>query len=76
MDLFSEVKKLADANGDGKLSTDDIAALREKYPEQSGMLDKAKELADQNNDGKVDLRDLQNLNLGDIAGHIGSMLGK
>lgn len=76
MDLFAEVQKRADANGDGKLSLDDIASLKEQFPDQAGLLDKAKEIADQNGDGKLDLADVQGMNLGDIAGQIGSLFGK
>lgn len=76
MDLLAEVKKRADANGDGKLSSEDIASLKEQYPDQAGMLDKVKAIADQNSDGKVDLSDLKNLNFGDVAGQIKSLFGK
>lgn len=76
MDLLGEVKKRADANGDGKLSIDDLNSLKEQYPDQAGLLDKAKEIADQNGDGKVDLSDIKNFNLGDVAGQLGSLFGK
>lgn len=76
MDLFAEVQKHADANSDGKLSIDDLNGLKEQFPDQAGLLDKAKEIADQNGDGKLDLADVQELNLGDIAGQIGSLFGK
>ncbi len=76
MDLLGEVKKRADANGDGKLSIEDLNSLKEQFPDQAGLLDKAKAIADQNGDGKVDLGDLKNFNLGDVAGQLGSLFGK
>lgn len=76
MDLFTEVQKRADANGDGKLSVEDLNSLKAQFPDQAGLLDQAKDIADRNNDGKLDLADVQGLNLGDIAGQIGSLFGK
>lgn len=76
MDLFAEVQKRADANGDGKLSIDDLNSLKEQFPDQAGLLDQAKEIADQNSDGKLNLADAQGLDLGDITRKIGSLFGK
>ncbi len=76
MDLVAEVQKLADANGDGKLSVDDLNSLKEKFPDQAELLDKAKDAADQNGDGKVDLADLQGLDLGSLGDKLGGLFGK
>lgn len=76
MNLLEEIKQRADANADGKLTLDDINALREKFPDQANVLDKVKALADANGDGKVDPGDLKNFNLGDVMGKVGSLFGK
>ncbi len=76
MSLVEEVQKLADANGDGKLSVEDLGSLKEKFPDQSELLDKAKGIADQNGDGKIDLADVQGFDLKSLGDKIGGIFGK
>ncbi len=76
MSIFDDIKAKADANGDGKLTKDDLETLRDKLP--ADKLDSLKAKADANGDGKLDLADLAGLkeagsNLGNTAG---GFLGK
>ena len=75
MNLYDEVRKLADANGDGKINKDDVEKLREQYPDQGNVLDKVKAAADTNDDGKIGIDDLQQLNLGELLGDAKSLFG-
>ncbi len=68
MSIFDDLKAKADANGDGKLTKDDLEALRDKLP--ADKVDELKKKADTNSDGKVDLADLK-----DLGGDVGSVLG-
>lgn len=78
MSLLDDIKAKADANGDGKLSVDDLTELKDKLP--SDKLDELRQLADQNDDGKINVEDLKNFNIGDVLGNakdsLGSIFGK
>lgn len=73
MDLVGEVQKIADANGDGKLSVEDLDSLKQKFPDQADLLDKAKAIADQNGDGKIDLADMQGFDLSSLGEKLGGL---
>lgn len=78
MSLLDDIKSKADANGDGKLSPEDLEDLRGHLPDDK--LNQLKEMADQNDDGKLDFSDVQNFNfdatLEDLKGSIGGLFGK
>lgn len=78
MNLFDDIKAKADANGDGKLTKDDLNDLEGKVP--ADKLEELKNIADQNHDGKVDFADVQNFNFGDsfkkAKDSLGGMFGK
>ncbi len=59
MDLLTELKKRADANGDGKINASDLEDLKGQFGEFGGTLDNLKGLADSNGDGKIDVKDAQ-----------------
>lgn len=59
MDLLTELKKRADANGDGKINTNDLSDLQAQFNDQGGSLESLKGAADANGDGKIDLQDVQ-----------------
>ena len=74
MNLFDELKKRADVNGDGKITKEDLDALNS--PENKAKIDELKKTADSNKDGKLDLSDVKSLNLGNVAKDIKGMFGK
>ncbi len=67
MGLLDELKAKADASGDGKVSTEDLNALKEKYAGEGSVFETLQQKADANGDGKLNLGDLQDIgdNLGD-----------
>lgn len=67
--ILAEAQARADANGDGKLSIEDLSALKEEYGLDASFLDNLKTKIDANVDGKIDLADLQG-GLGNIGGVI------
>lgn len=71
MSIFDELKAKADANGDGKLSIDDLKSLQDKLP--ADKLDELKGKADANSDGKLDMSDLSGLK--GMGGKLGDTLG-
>lgn len=78
MSLLDDLKAKADVNGDGKLSADDLAGLKDKIsPDQ---FDQLKQLADRNDDGSINFDDVKNLDFGsvvdDIKGAVGGLFGK
>ena len=73
MSIFDDIKAKADANGDGRLTKDDLNDFEGKLPQD--QLDHLKQLADQNDDGKIDFRDVQNFNLGDTVNNLRSGMG-
>ncbi len=56
--VIAEAQARADANGDGKLSADDIQSLGNDNGIDQGIIDKLKEHADANGDGKIDPSDI------------------
>lgn len=68
MDIFGKLQEAVDRNGDGKISKEDLEALKEF--DNNGILDKLKSVADQNNDGKISLDDAKNIDLGGTLGDI------
>ena len=73
MSLLDDLKAKADVNGDGKLSADDLAGLKDKIsPDQ---FDQLKQLADQNDDGKLNLDDIKGIDLDSIASDVKDRLG-
>lgn len=65
MSLLDDMKAKADANGDGKLNTDDLEALRNS--DNGEIIDKLKAAADQNDDGKLSFDDAKSFDLGDAV---------
>lgn len=57
MGLFDDIKAKADVNGDGKITPEDLEALKDGANNEK--LDQLKGLADQNGDGKIDLADIK-----------------
>lgn len=74
MDLFEQLKNIADKNGDGKIGFDDLEAL--KNGENNPLIDQLEQQADQNADGKLDMADLEGLNFQDLLGNINNFFGK
>ena len=70
--MINDAKAKADANSDGKLSTDDLDGLAKQYGVDPKHLDGLKAKADANGDGKIDLEDVKSgfSNLDDIAGSL------
>lgn len=65
--LLDDAKARADVNGDGKLSAEDLEALRDKHGLDSNLVDDLKAKADASGDGKLDFEDIKAsaANLGD-----------
>jgi Ca2+-binding EF-hand superfamily protein len=74
MELLNQLTQLADKNGDGKLSVEDLESLKGGANDQ--ILQQLQDKADQNGDGKLDISDLQNLNFNDLLGSITGLFGK
>lgn len=69
MGIFEDLKAKADANGDGKLSIEDVKAA---FPDAGeDFLNTLKEKADQNDDGKLNLEDLKSIDFKAIGDQIG-----
>lgn len=60
-DFIKEIKAKADANSDGKITKEDLDALKEKFPDYKEKIDKLITKTDINDDGKVDLEDAKKL---------------
>ncbi len=71
MNLFDEIKKLADEHG--KIPLEKLNELKESLPTEK--FDQLKELADKNGDNAINLDDLKNFNFGDILSSAQDMLG-
>ena len=74
MGLFDALKAKADANGDGKVTKEDLDALQS--PENKGKIDQLKSIADHNKDGKLDVNDVKNLDFGQLANGAKGLFGK
>ncbi len=78
MSLLDDIKAKVDANGDGKLSVDDLNQLKDQLP--ADKFDELKRMADQNDDGKINAEDLKNFDLGNVLSDakdtLGGMFGK
>lgn len=73
MSIFDDIKAKADANGDGKVSLDDLSSLKESIGDE--QFAKLKDTADRNGDGKLSLKDLNNLNVGDTLNDLKDQAG-
>lgn len=73
MGLLDDLKAKADVNGDGKITKEDLEAL--KSGDNADMVDKLKGLADQNDDGKLNLDDVKNFDLGDTISDAKNVFG-
>ncbi len=67
--VIAEAQARADANGDGKLSVEDIQSLANEHGLDAGLVDKLKQHADANGDGKLDPADI-----GDALKNPGSLI--
>jgi hypothetical protein len=65
MSLLDDIKAKADLNGDGKVSVEDLEALKDGV--NNDKLEQLKKIADQNGDDKIDVEDIKNINLDDIV---------
>lgn len=74
MALLDDLKKRADANGDGKLTKADLDSFN--TPENKQKIDELKKTADRNGDGKVDFSDAKGLDLGQLAKDAKNLFGK
>lgn len=59
MNIINTIKAKMDANGDGKISVEDLEALKDGT--NKSLITKLKKQADANKDGKLDLQDLKDL---------------
>lgn len=59
MSIFDDIQQKADINGDGKLTTEDLDQLREKYGLDDRKIADLRATADANGDGKLDVDDLK-----------------
>lgn len=75
MGLLEDLKAKADANGDGKLTQDDLQGLKDMYAENEHRITELQAKADANGDGKVDLSDAQGVFDG-IVDNVKGMFGK
>ena len=75
--IVADAKAKADANGDGKLSIDDIQEVSRSHTIDSDVIDSLKDTADSNNDGRVDFEDVRNSieDFGDMLGNAGRNIG-
>lgn len=71
MSVLDDLQKLADGNGDGKLTADDLESMKDKIP--ADKFDEMKKMADSNDDGKINFADLKSLDFGDIKDKIGGI---
>lgn len=74
MSFIDDIKAKADANGDGKLTYEDLEHLKVSHPEASEHLTRLQAQADANDDGKVDLSDARGL-LGEAMKNISDIFG-
>lgn len=65
MGLLEDIQAKADANGDGKLSMEDLQNMRDSLPE--GKFEELSAKADANGDGKVSFEDVKDMDWGGLA---------
>ncbi len=65
MDVLSDLKAKADANGDGKLSKEDLEGLSNVLP--TDQLEQLKAKADANGDGKIDFEDVKKIDFSNVV---------
>lgn len=73
MSLLDDIRAKADQNGDGKLSLDDLEALRSG--DNGNVIDRLKESVT-GKDGKLDFNDIKNLNLDELKNDASSILNQ
>lgn len=73
MSVIDDITAKFDANKDGKLSIEDLEAL--KTSDNADVIDQLKEKADQNGDGKLTLDDLKAFDVSSIGDQIGKTVG-
>lgn len=61
MSLLDNLKNKVDQSEDGRLSKDDLEAMKDGEGDNDSWIDKLKEKADQNEDGKIGKDDLSGL---------------
>ncbi|MFZ1258722.1 MAG: hypothetical protein WAQ25_04605 [Candidatus Saccharimonas sp.] len=66
--IISDITSRADINKDGKLSPQDIDALRDTHGLSQTLVDTLKKAGDANGDGKLDLQD--------ALTHLGGVFGE
>ncbi len=67
--IIADAQAKADANGDGKLSVDDLDELAQKHGIDPQILEGFKQKADANGDGRIGFEDLQS-----GVGQLGTMV--
>lgn len=75
MSFIDDIKAKADANGDGKLTFEDLEHLKESHPEANEQLSKLQTRADANDDGKIDFSDARGM-FDDAMNNLGGIFGK
>lgn len=75
MGFLDDLKSKADANGDGKITKDDLDALANDHGDLKDQVEKLKSLADQNEDGKLSIDDAKNIDFGDLMNNAKDSLG-
>lgn len=74
MSIIDDIKARVDANGDGKISKEDLESLQAEG-ENNQIIEKLKEFADQNGDGSISLDDIKSIDLGSVGDTIKEGLG-
>ena len=73
--IIADAQAKADANGDGKLSTEDLNHLAKEHGIDPKVLDGFKAKADANGDGRLGLEDIQ-AGVGNIGGMVEGLKDK
>ena len=75
MDFIKILQQKADANGDGKITKEDLEQVKDTLSKHNDTLQKLKDKADANGDGKVDLGEAKK-SLNDISNLKDKLFGK
>ena len=75
MDFIKILQQKADANGDGKITKEDLEQVKDTLSKHNDTLQKLKDKADANGDGKVDLDEAKK-SLNDISNLKDTLFGK